>query len=216
MFYLADFAFQPLSTLYSENLKEDSGLRNRIVQKNREGLVPKTSKADMRRLREREKTKKIILSKKDKNITKNWDTGEYIDNVLRKNNLRPMSSLEKTNLLIRHYENTPQYKFREITKNPPKVVIDNNIPKKSIEKVISTPPSQTAKIPDVLEIKTPKSKSTVGTKTEKILKKSPMKLGTKIGIGVLGTAGVLASAYGLNKLRKSRSDKGKLRGKYKK
>lgn len=38
----------------------------------------------------------------------------------------------------------------------------------------------------------------------------------RIGLGTLGIAGLGALTYGINKLRKTRSDKGKIRGKYKK
>ena len=55
-------------------------------------------------------------------------------------------------------------------------------------------------------------------KVKEVVSKAPTKQGMSLGkkalIGTAGLAGLSAVAYGLNQLRKSRSDKGRKRGKY--
>jgi hypothetical protein len=114
-------------------------------------------------------------------------------------------------------ENTQQINRGNSTQ---KVINTLNSESKETPKTIINRGGQQA--PKVVTTNTPSQPvSKVSEKVKEVVTKSPTKkatigLGKKALLGTAGLAGLGALAIGVNKLRKSRADKGKLRGKYKK
>lgn len=231
MFYLVDFEYKNLedNEKYKRKLKEDKELRTRII--NAKTGVPKSRKHKklIKRIETLNKAKNLRVYKTNKygEIDKQYipkKVGKGIRN--RKNYLLNREITNRTNLnnaedKLSNEEAKYQNKVEGKLSDPKKVIRNLEITKdvetapEKIKKVI-TVKATTNQIPEASKVIIPNPKvSKVNEKVKEVITepKKGLGLGKK---AVIGTLGLGALAYGINRLRKTREDKGKKRGKYRK
>jgi hypothetical protein len=243
MYYLADFAYQPTSQKYNEYLyyldqnrmnPDNENKLKRIqkgfdkiesrdrkkwhINKNAQDFLQDDAKvgevslkqkkgetnsdADIDKMMSRqkalkEKYKKVLtkVQKKDLSLSKKGIERSFANPtaILTKYESKVWKKPLKENLKKIHDKEIGRKNKKEVKEIlKPFIELENNPPQKVVS--TKTPPTVT---------------------TKNVAKKATKGLGKKLAIGLGGTAAVLGGAYALNKLRKSRSDKGKTRGRYK-
>jgi hypothetical protein len=199
MYYLADFEYQKPDKRYWSTLYEDSKRRSRIRKKLiRNNLGISQEKSDLKAYRKspnyEELTKAFSELKSVKTEKERTVLGNQIRTLLStpynqkrfSTKLTPLLSDQRMSESMKNFYNDLG---EAIYKGKEKDRIDNLI-NKGIKKRVE-------------EI----NQETVRANNIKKLRKTALK-------GTLGVAGLGVVAYGVNKLRKSRSDKGRKRGKY--
>jgi hypothetical protein len=237
MFYLADFGLQPFSEKFRNELeKENSTLRRRLLENARKGAInlPKRSRDNIQQKASdliHNKNKKPPFKKRkiDSQVYDPYAEAFRVEKeIIKKKGRRLKEAIRDTK---KDYTQTidvkvvsSEVKSPEVSKIiPPQTSIPNSTKvtsSKIPEKVASVSNKPNQKAPKVVTTNTPpQSVSKVSEKVKEVVTKSPTKkatmgLGKKALLGTAGLAGLGAIAYGVNKLRKTRDDKGKKRGRY--
>ena len=241
MYYLADFEWQQISTGYYNALDTNKELRNRLTKGNwRDTFInPKKSKGRMKRVLNKtdkilpnsEKTARsgklieTLLKDKESGYTGLAKANEILDKepftgiIGNKKYLKDKQIREDINKKLVGLPASEKNKILgmiqdgKVVSPPPKVV------EKKVEKILTQPPSTNP--PTTVTTNKGLGGFADSVSKEGFLGNDAPKVANKVkpnrlGLKVLGATALAGGAlYGLNKLRKSRSDKGKTRGAYK-
>ena len=204
MYYLADFAYKENNKEYFDLLKKDTNLRQRIVKKNNLNIPFYFTDSEPDYIKKQIENAKYLSPKKSKKIQKLADIfkGSFEN---RYSETTPF--LQRiNNTLIANYKEDLENRFKNI--KPSKEVLEQT------EKEFREQKQREA----AEELKKKKSYENMFSdpKPKVKTKNKGRGLGKKIALGVLGTALLAAVVHDITRPRKPRSDKGKIRGKYRK
>jgi hypothetical protein len=205
MYYLVDFKYQDPDKRYWFQLDSDSKTRSRIRKKLiRTNMILAQEKTDLTPYRKSpnyEELKEAVSGLK----SQKGDIGELLNTPYNQ---------RRFTAKMNNYFNKEPIPMEEGMENFYRVLnrrIAKDKENRRIEKLLSDKVLKS--VENILNTETP-----INEKVKEVVSKAPTKQGMSLGkkalIGTAGIAGLGAVAYGLNQLRKSRSDKGRKRGKY--